>query len=620
MTTQITNAGIEAATNARNNQGPKINITSFKIGSSVTPPTGNETDIVGDLVYVGYPSQLQYKIANNNTCEFIVTLDESIGPFYIGRIGLFMDNGDGTSTLFSITSIDAVSPDYKFPTTSNTVGNRLAYNIYLALSDLVSIAKFTVQLLQQLTIPEVQSELDLPDPNQVAYDTYQVMKHSFMRASAIGYRETAVQGRTNSAWLMSSERLIPGQGEGIIPIASSFFDVLATIGTVVGLDYTNRKIIVGEPSTNNNILGIRSSDGEITNYGIYVDPVNTYSPMQRLFVGTGAYAGTLTVVANNWPIGYAMGPVNTQNAAGYLCWIDFTRGAGGGGTGVPGPPGPSGAPGPPGSGSGSGTGFPVVGQCYLQLIGSSLVLTPYNGNNIFINSVPQTIPAGGISLLPAGLLPNTLYYIYVFMNNGTMTLEASTASYVTSTIDGVQIKSADQSRTLVGIAQTITGPAWVDTDGQLYVLSWFNKRMKKSITTIPATITTQNTSWSELSTAVRNYFLVWSSTLVRFSIGGYHGSQGGNSAATAPAFDGLQPELVSSTQGTSGTESFDGIGINGTKIGLIEGGHYGTILGFFTVGTGAGKAIWPNFIPGGSNTVTGPLYPAPVSMTVIVDG
>src|SRR5262249_18252902 len=146
---------------------------------------------------------------------------------------------------------------------------------------MANIANFTIQLLQVLTIPEVTSELNLPNPDSVAFNTYQVMKHSFMRSPAIAYRETAAQGQTPSRWFMGSERLIPGQGEGVIPLGTSLFDTLATVGTVVGLDSTNQKIIVGEPATNRYILGIRSSPEEITDYGIYVDPVHTYSPMQK---------------------------------------------------------------------------------------------------------------------------------------------------------------------------------------------------------------------------------------------------------------------------------------------------------------------------------------------------
>jgi Phage tail-collar fibre protein len=618
MTTKITAAGITSSINAAGNQGPKINITYFKIGPTIIPPVeGDPSTDITDSIYQGDASQLQYAVVNDNTVQYIITLDESVGDFDIGRIGLFMDNGDGTSTLFSITSIDCPNPDHKFATANGILGNRLTYYIYLAISNMATIANFTIQLLQLLSIPEVTSELSLPDPTNVSFNTYQVMDHSVTDVPAVAYRQS-------SSWFMSSERLIPGQGEGIVPLSSSLFDPLATIGSVVGLDSTNQRVIIGEPATNTYILGIRSGNEEISNYGIYVDPVNTYNPMDRLFVDTGVNAGRLTTIENNWPVGCALGPVSTTNATGYLCWIDFTMGFWGAG-GQPGPPGPPGPQGPPGpSFGGGGNGFTNAGQCYLQKVGSNLMLTPYNGNNILINSTVQKIPAGGITLPPTGLLPSTLYYIYAFMSGTVMALEASTANHTTSTIDGVEIKNLDQSRTLVGCAMTVTGPSWADADGQLYVLSWFNKRPKKSITYISTEkITTSSQGgWLEIFPAVRNYFLIWANNYAKFSINGYHEGRGNNGVATNIGFDG-----VLGTQGFMGEQEIGGqgqaaggpslgaIGIVGAKAGLIEGNHYSTVLGIFAWG-GGGTAWWRNYTDGSN----GAQIPSPISLTMMVEG
>jgi hypothetical protein len=600
--------------------GPLINITTFKVGPTIIPPAENDPSIdITDSVYKG--SQLQYAVVDNNTVEYIVTLDESVGNFSVGRIGLFMDNGNGTSTLFSITSMDSPNPDYKFKTSGNVVGDRLTYSIYLAISNMSKITNFTIPLLPLLSVPEASSEQDLPDPLHVAFNSSQVMKHSVMRVPSIAYRETLTQGRLIPAWLMSPERLIPGQGEGIVPVVSTAFDTSAIVGTVVGLDYTNQKIIVGEPTANKWILGVRSADEEITNYGMYVDPVNTYSPMQRLFVDTGANAGKLTTIPNQWPVGYALGSVSTQNAVGCLCWIDFTLGFGGSTTA--GPPGPVGPPGIPGPGGTGGGGYSNPGQCYLKKVGSNLILIPYNGNSILINSVKQRIPAEGVALPPTGLNPSTLYYIYAFMKDAVMSLQASTINHITSTFDGVEIMNTDQSKTLVGMAYTVAGPAWSDTDGQLYVLSWFNRRRKRTRTIVPTLVRTGGSQW--VSVGGHNYFLVWSNNLVFFSISGSHGSTGGNSSSTSINFDGvlagqgLLNESEGSTVGQSGPESGRGysggaIATKGCKKGLIEAAHWANIIGVFASG-GNGVAQWRNYV----TTVSG-APPSPVSLTISVDG
>jgi hypothetical protein len=198
-----------------------------------------------------------------------------------------------------------------------------------------------------------------------------------------------------------------------------------------------------------------------------------------------------------------------------------------------------------------------------------------------------------------------------------MALEASTTQYVINSQWGYGTKSLDPTRTLVGFARTSASSTWVDGDGNLFVLSWFNKRMKKSRTVIAAQeITTQANNWIEISTDVRNYFLVWNGFNARYSVGGYHGSTGGNGVSTSIAFDdGLhqEPEVVSQGQ-SFGQSNWGAIGITGSKVGLSEGVHYSTLLGVFSFG-GAGRGIWRNYAFSTTNT-----YPAPVSITMTVEG
>jgi hypothetical protein len=68
-------------------------------------PNDPKTDIT-DSVYTGDSTHLQYAVVDNNTVEFMVTLDEPVGNFSVGRIGLFHDNGAGGHILFSITALD----------------------------------------------------------------------------------------------------------------------------------------------------------------------------------------------------------------------------------------------------------------------------------------------------------------------------------------------------------------------------------------------------------------------------------------------------------------------------------------------------------------------------------
>jgi hypothetical protein len=633
LTTEITQAGITYAVNARNNQGPKINIIYAKIGPTQVPPgppspNDPSTDIT-DSVYTASPGQLQYAVVDANTVEYILTLDESVGNFTVGRIGLFTDD----NTLFSITMIDAKDanlnyvPDFKFKTAGTVVGNRLVYSIYLAISSLATISNFTIQLLQLLTIPEVASELLLPDPTLVAFNTYQLDKHSFMRTPAIGLRQTATQGRTNPSWLMAAERLIPGQGEGVVPIDPSFFAPNATVGSVVYIDSSSGKVWLADPQITNFMIGIRSSNEEVTNYGVYVDNINNYSSaFTLLYAGSGVSAGQIVTAPNNWCIGYTIGPVNSQPAGsqpivGWLCWVDFTGGlfarkstpTGFGATGATGATGPGGGPG------GGGGGFQVGGQCYLELLGGLLVLHPYNGNSIIIDGQVQIVPSSGITLPSTGLSPDTNYYIYAFMSQTGMALEASTTGHITSQITGVEIKNLDQSRTLVGFARTV-GSSWADQDGLLCVLSWFNRKRKRSRTILPKLASNAANDYVEVSSALRNYFLIWGNQLARFSTGGSHLANGGNGVTSAISIDGNYPESENSTasQGSRGPNMEGPIALTGTRKGLLEGLHYSTLMGFLS-GGGPGTAYWRPYDYSNTHNVSNPL-PSPITITMVVDG
>lgn len=162
------------------------------------------------------------------------------------------------------------------------------------------------------------------------------------------------------------------------------------------------------------------------------------------------------------------------------------------------------------------------GQCRLVKSGANLVLQRYNGQWLRINDAAYSIPSAGVSLAATGLTPSTLYYIYAYMSGATMTLEASTTGHGTDSTTGVEIKTGDATRTLVGMARPITGPAWQDDINQRFVLSWFNRKQiycraglgssVGSITSVPAI---------ELSTGLRCEMLVWADSVLDFSFDGY---------------------------------------------------------------------------------------------------
>lgn len=234
----------------------------------------------------------------------------------------------------------------------------------------------------------------------------------------------------------------------------------------------------------------------------------------------------------------------------------------------------------------TGGGASGHGQCYLSKSGTNLILMPYNGTQLIINSAAQTIPDAGVTLAPPAVA-STTYYIYAYMNTGTMTLEQSTTVPVAQAITGVMIKTADATRTLVGMARTTSGNAWADSDTQMFVLSYFNRKGKAGKNNFTANRTTTSTSYVELSTEIRVEFLTWADEAQNFSLGGRgNNGTGGGANGTSFGIDGTTAvDTVTEAQAyTAGATLAYALSYNVDA--LAVGYHYVTVLGKVTSGTG----------------------------------
>ncbi len=148
------------------------------------------------------------------------------------------------------------------------------------------------------------------------------------------------------------------------------------------------------------------------------------------------------------------------------------------------------------------------GQCILKKSGSDLVLTPYNGNQILIDKESRKLSAP-CTLSATGLSADTLYYIYAYMSGSTITLEASTTGHTQDSDYGHEVKIGDATRTFVGMAKTIAGPAWADTDTQRYVRSWYNRDAPAIYAALTADYTFDSAyTWTEILT-VNKSILCW---------------------------------------------------------------------------------------------------------------
>ncbi|MDN8617881.1 hypothetical protein [Variovorax ginsengisoli] len=229
------------------------------------------------------------------------------------------------------------------------------------------------------------------------------------------------------------------------------------------------------------------------------------------------------------------------------------------------------------------------GQCRLVKSGGNLVLQRYNGQWLRINDVAYSIPSAGVSLAATSLTPGTLYYIYAWMNGATMTLEASVTGHSTDSTTGVEIKTGDVTRSLVGMARVITGPAWSDLVNQRFVVSWFNRRPIQCRVALGGSGGTTSASAVEFSTALRLEVLTWADAVLDFSFDGYTSNNtAGGTNFTYLTIDGTLYDSYSAFQSTSASATGP-VASRLVEPAPSEGYHY--VSPFISVNAGTGTWI-----------------------------
>lgn len=227
----------------------------------------------------------------------------------------------------------------------------------------------------------------------------------------------------------------------------------------------------------------------------------------------------------------------------------------------------------------------AMGQCRLTKSGANLLLSPFAGNLLTVNGTNCTVPDAGVTLAATSLSPGTTYYIYATQSGGAInTLEASTTAWAVSTSagnKGVPIKTSDETRTLVGMARVITGPAWADTEAQRFVVSFWNRRSLPGGSAFTAIRSYASSSWGEVNSEIRSEFLTWSDEAVQVAASGqYTAATAGSTYSQGIGVDGttLEDGATANNDAAAGQAgSIHPFGLSTAKL-LSEGYHYATLL------------------------------------------
>ena len=208
-----------------------------------------------------------------------------------------------------------------------------------------------------------------------------------------------------------------------------------------------------------------------------------------------------------------------------------------------------------------------------------------------IGGAMLSIPSGGVDLNDNGLTSATTYFVYAFASaTSVVTLEATTSTHATATSAGtvgVEIKSGDSSRTLVGRVRLNSNGLFVDSVTQRFLVNWFNRRDRLGEAVFSTSRTTTSLTLVEINSEIRIEFLTWgdegvlvvsnqsveNNTLLASTITNI----GLDDGTTSRTFRQDFQAAVAATRGS---------GTSGGYMTMSEGYHFVTVAGFVTSGTG----------------------------------
>jgi hypothetical protein len=301
VTGVVTDAGISAAI-AAGRTGPKIDIAGFRIGSLSAAEGAvalvTDTDVDG-FVYAGDLSKITYSQVDMDTVVWRITLGTDIGNFDVGNIGLVTSSG----AMFCKAVLPGKSNKYA-SSPPQVLGNRKVFNIVMRLDNSGNLLNLSIIDSTECSLPEVPTELDLPDPLLTPWNAYLVDNHTH-----VGSPQIAV--RVNALWWFAPHHADPNQGQGILACVPTQFDVSAPVGRFVYLDQSTHKFSPADGAgAFTQALGCRTSDHEITTLGqVSASVVGLTGPLTAgtlYYVDTLLNVGKLTTVALGDPVAVAV--------------------------------------------------------------------------------------------------------------------------------------------------------------------------------------------------------------------------------------------------------------------------------------------------------------------------
>lgn len=242
----------------------------------------------------------------------------------------------------------------------------------------------------------------------------------------------------------------------------------------------------------------------------------------------------------------------------------------------------------------------AVGDSGWMALSSAPAGTPLMAMNFTVATVPTgtsfTYVFGGATITSGAASGSggALIYHYAYMNAGVMAIESVATGHSTDAVTGVEIKTGDATRTLVGMS---IGGAFTDTPQLQYVRSWFNRMPIKGYMSIQTARSTTSAVNVETNVADRCQFLLWSGESVHIS-----GSSNcanttvGATIGFTVGWDGSGGVGISTSMTAHIANYYSIISVYPIPISGLEGFHIVSPFISVTAGTGSygsgGVSVW----------------------------
>lgn len=249
--------------------------------------------------------------------------------------------------------------------------------------------------------------------------------------------------------------------------------------------------------------------------------------------------------------------------------------------------------------------YPTLGQClFTNTSVSTQTLMPKYGNRVsFPSGLIATIGSAGIPSIQGSLYlngtinstlsSNTFYYAYLANIAGVYTVDWSVTGHATDTTTGIEIKSGDPTRVLIGCAYVDGSGHFQNNLTQRLTLSWFNRRSLPMTNAFTANrIDPTGVSLGEINSEIRLNFLSWADESVIINGWGSVSNNATNSACnSAIAIDSTTAAIGAAvTSYSPNTGQSTPYSINITQTVTENTIHFATMLGSVSANT----ATWGN--------------------------